>query len=218
MLWEGIVSFICLCEQIASIYMKEKGIISLGKNPKVVLALKIIQRGTEFVMMMLLAYLVCLKTASRNFALNYRFPTLTVPLLCRGSGCCASEPDDPLAEEKIREGSGHVLGDGLGFSRMRNENPPTSPSPDEDIERRASIEKKMKIKKADKKEQLTTLQKMKRHSKVKRTFDKPIAKRRTEKRGDVEMGDGGDKSRSSEFSGFNPMAKNVERWKKGGEG
>ena len=44
-------------------------------------------------MMTALAYLVCLRIASKNFTLNNRLPTFTIPILCKGSGWCTSEPD-----------------------------------------------------------------------------------------------------------------------------
>ena len=38
----------------------------------------------------MLAYLVCLKTFSKNFTMPWRVPKLSIPLLCSGSGWCAS--------------------------------------------------------------------------------------------------------------------------------
>ena len=110
---EAIVSFIALAEHAASVYLKEKGIISLEYNPGIVLMLKIVQRGTEFVMMLLLAYLVCLKATSRNFTLEYRLPTCSIPVfscVCGGGGgdWCASA----VVREEDLESSSSSLGTG----------------------------------------------------------------------------------------------------------
>ena len=100
LVYEAIVAFIAIGEHAASTILKEQGFLSLEKDPGLVLLAKIVQRGTEFVMMALLAYLVCLKSSSKNFTINNRLPTLTVPGLCKGSGWCASRPvKAPLEDE-----------------------------------------------------------------------------------------------------------------------
>ncbi|GMH65802.1 hypothetical protein TrRE_jg1227, partial [Triparma retinervis] len=154
LIWEAVVSVVCLAEQVGSVYMKETGIVDLRKNPEVVLGLKVVQRGTEFLMMLLLAYLVCLKTASKDFQLNYRFPAFTVPILCRGSGWCASEPHETDAEGfQHMEGAMHSEGGGEGRVRKM------------EAERREK-------KKEEKVTKLLTMEKMNRHKKEKRTFEK----------------------------------------------
>ena len=56
--------------------------------------------GTEFVMMAFLTYLVCLKTASMNFTMNYRLPSFSIPIFC-GGGCCSTVPKSMSEEEFI---------------------------------------------------------------------------------------------------------------------
>jgi len=101
LIYEAIVAFIAIGEHAVSTVLKEQGYLSLEKDPELVLLAKILQRGTEFVMMTLLAYLVCLKSSSKNFTINNRLPTLTVPGLCKGSGWCASRPVQlPVQDER----------------------------------------------------------------------------------------------------------------------
>ena len=51
----------------------------------------------------MLAYLVCLKTFSKNFTMPWRVPKFSIPLLCSGSGWCASTSGslDELAAARI---------------------------------------------------------------------------------------------------------------------
>ena len=51
----------------------------------------------------MLAYLVCLKTFSKNFTMPWRVPKFSIPLFCSGSGWCASTSGnlDELAAAKI---------------------------------------------------------------------------------------------------------------------
>ena len=67
LIWEAIAASIWIMEQGASVALKYSYLVSLSKSPMIIFAMKVTQRGTEFVMMTLLAYLVCLKTASINF-------------------------------------------------------------------------------------------------------------------------------------------------------
>eukprot|EP00520_Triparma_pacifica_P007257 CAMPEP_0118642768 /NCGR_PEP_ID=MMETSP0785-20121206/6010_1 /TAXON_ID=91992 /ORGANISM="Bolidomonas pacifica, Strain CCMP 1866" /LENGTH=253 /DNA_ID=CAMNT_0006534339 /DNA_START=60 /DNA_END=818 /DNA_ORIENTATION=- len=205
LIWEALVSIICIAEHVGSVYMKETGIISLKKNPAIVLVLKIIQRGTEFIMMFLLAYLVCLKTASKNFTMNYRFPTFTLPIFCKGTGTCASHPDEPAAADNILTGMEGGEREGGSGSKDRSE-------------RVGNIREK---KKTHTKMNLLKVETFERHNKGKRVFDKPRGKKAkttntkvmkeevgvAEAEGDVEMGE----RSGSEFSNENPMAKARQR-------
>jgi hypothetical protein len=102
--WESIVSSVWLAELTASSILKSYAILTLEtKNGALaVFALKVVQRGTEWIMMFLLSYLVCLKTVSNNFTMNYRLPTITVPVICSGSGWCANVRND-VDEEVFQE-------------------------------------------------------------------------------------------------------------------
>ena len=112
--WEAVTATIWLGELATTTLLKHYDVLTRGEGGALmVLLLKIVQRGTEWWMVALLAYLVCLKTASKNFTMNYRLPTITVPILCRGSGWCSNVREDlnerefdRLLEEESREVSG----------------------------------------------------------------------------------------------------------------
>ena len=104
--WESIVATLWLAELTASSVLKSYEIVTLKttQGALVVFTLKVVQRGTEWVMMFLLSYLVCLKTASKNFTMNYRLPTITVPVICSGSGWCTNvghNVDEDVFEQLI---------------------------------------------------------------------------------------------------------------------
>ena len=95
---EGSMALIALLEHVVSIILAETGAVSLNVNPGAVFALKIVQRGTEYLMMFLLVYLVCLKTQSRNLMLP------RIPWMCfswpKMSRDCFT-PDKPHEVEKL---------------------------------------------------------------------------------------------------------------------
>jgi hypothetical protein len=100
LIWEGIASSCWMIEQGVSVWLKYARYVSLGGSPVIIFAIKLVQRGTEFIMMAFLAYLVCLKTASMDFTKNYRLPRFSIPILC-GGGCCSSVPKDMTEEEFV---------------------------------------------------------------------------------------------------------------------
>ena len=96
LLWEGYASALWLAEQGAQVGLKQSKYISLGENPYMVFMLKIVQRGTEFIMMALLAYLVCLKTASFKSTLPMFF-----------SRCCGGKSGEEFSELESSTSTGY---------------------------------------------------------------------------------------------------------------
>jgi hypothetical protein len=97
---EAALALVALLEHAASTVLKEEGLISLEKNPDVVFALKVVQRGTEFAMMAVLTQMVCIKTSSKDFKLPV-LPSLAIPLFCSEAGWFTSrryteEDDDTI--------------------------------------------------------------------------------------------------------------------------
>jgi len=93
---EALLATLWLLELAASTVLAHLELVTLKteNGAIIVLCLKILQRGTEWWMMAGLSYLVCLKTASKNFTMNYRLPTITIPVLCKGSGWCSNVSHD----------------------------------------------------------------------------------------------------------------------------
>ncbi|GMH65950.1 hypothetical protein TrLO_g8825 [Triparma laevis f. longispina] len=180
---EAIISFIALAEHAASIYLKEKEIISLEYNPGIVLLLKCVQRGTEYIMMLLLAYLVCLKATSRNFTLEYRLPTCSIPVcacVCAGGGqsdWCASAV---VKGEDLESSSSSELGSS-GHSDTTTSSTDTTPSPSpsptnplmrdgpgKGHEKRTSLRSHIQRKKEEKRTSLHTVSSFEKHQKSKK--------------------------------------------------
>jgi hypothetical protein len=103
LLFEGYASALWLAEQGAQVGLKQSKYISLGENPFMVFMLKIVQRGTEFIMMALLAYLVCLKTASFKSTLPIFF-----------SRCCGGKSGEKFSDLESST-STSTTGLGLGY-------------------------------------------------------------------------------------------------------
>lgn len=95
---ECVLCGVLMVEHIWVSAVKDRGLVSLGtqEDAIVVFGVKVLQRGTEFALMSVLVYMICLKTASKDMKLRDRLPTLSIPVLCPGSGWCANRP---LVEE-----------------------------------------------------------------------------------------------------------------------
>jgi len=92
---EAILCLVLVAEHVIGTILCETQAISLGRTPRVVFFLKIVSRGTEFLLMAMLVYLVCLKTASKNLTKN-KVPWM-VPKINLGR-----RPSETLLNEKQR--------------------------------------------------------------------------------------------------------------------
>ncbi|GMH55918.1 hypothetical protein TL16_g02017 [Triparma laevis f. inornata] len=173
---EAVLASVNLIEHVVSIYLKEGGVISLEETPLEIFLLKVIQRSTEFLMMVFLAYLVCLKTASNNFKYDYRLPTFTVPLLCKGSGWCTNVDINEEDREDIE-----LLNRGDTTSSMHKTQRSSSEvggSAEEHNQRRASVEQQRAAKKKDREKRAsTTATFMKNNSVTKKKKFGPVGRR-----------------------------------------
>jgi hypothetical protein len=94
---EGFASLVCLFEAILSITLARTGVVSLTKTPHLVFFMKVVARSMEFLMMSVLVFLVCLKTASNNLKTN-KIPRM-VPKIRKRS------KEEMEMAEKVRMGN-----------------------------------------------------------------------------------------------------------------